>query len=455
MPVAGKARIALFDPRGETATWLKASGVVSQLVEATSELSGYDLLIVGKGALTLTGPVPDIRSVRDGLTVIVFEQTGEVLEKRFGFRVAEYGLRQVFPRVPDHPLLHGLAREHLRDWRGEATLLPPRLKYEMRPRHGPTVLWCNLPVTRLWRCGNRGNVASALIEKPARGDFLPVVDGGYALQYSPLLEYREGAGRVLFCQLDVTGRTETDPAAETLARNLLRYGSTRSPFARRTAVYAGDPAGLSHLESAGIKARPLPEAKLAPEQVLILGPGGARQLAGQAAVLGNWLQAGGHLLALGLGQEDLRLLSPLPVTVKVGEHISTGFAAFGRDSLLAGVGPADVHNRDPREVPLVRAGARRFGNGVLAQAEEVKAVFCQLVPWQFASDKPMNLKRTYRRVSFLLTRLLGNLGVESATPLLDRFDRPVPEGGSEQRWWDGFYLDRPEEWDDPYRFFRW
>ena len=71
--------------------------------------------------------------MRDGLKVIVFEQTAEVLEKRFGFRVAEYGLRQVFQRVPDHPLLAGLDAEHLRDWRGEATILPPRLKYKLRP----------------------------------------------------------------------------------------------------------------------------------------------------------------------------------------------------------------------------------------------------------------------------------------------------------------------------------
>ena len=30
----------------------------------------------------------------------------------------------------------------------------------MRPRYGPTVKWCDIPVTRLWRCGNRGNLAS-------------------------------------------------------------------------------------------------------------------------------------------------------------------------------------------------------------------------------------------------------------------------------------------------------
>ena len=80
----------------------------------------------------------------------------------------------------------------------------------------PQVKWCGIPVTRLWRAGNRGNVASVLIEKPARGDFMPILDGGFGLQFSPLLEYREGKGMMLFCQMDVTGRTESDPAAETL-----------------------------------------------------------------------------------------------------------------------------------------------------------------------------------------------------------------------------------------------
>src|SRR5262249_52890695 len=112
-----------------------------------------------------------------------------------------------------------------------------------RARHGPTVRWCGIEVTRPWRCGCRGNVASVLIEKPARGDFLPILDGGYALQYSPLLEYREGRGMVLFCQLDVTGRTEGDPAADRLARNILGYVSAWKPKPRRQVVYAGDPAG--------------------------------------------------------------------------------------------------------------------------------------------------------------------------------------------------------------------
>ena len=225
------ARIALFDHKGETRQWLERSGINFQQVGASADLSAYDLLIVGKAALSPHSPAPDITRVREGLKVLLFEQSSQTLEKRFGFRVAEYGLRQVFPRVADHPVLDRLGTEHLRDWRGAATILPPRLEYELDRRFNgaPTVRWCDLPVTRLWRCGNRGNVASVLIEKPTRGDFLPILDGGFSLQYSPLLEYREGRGMVLFCQLDVTGRTENDPAAENLARNLLSYAAAWKP----------------------------------------------------------------------------------------------------------------------------------------------------------------------------------------------------------------------------------
>ena len=102
-------KIALFDPPGETRKLLSDLSIVFTSIDTGTDLSEYDTLIVGKGALTLPGPAPSIARVRNGLKVIVFEQTAAVLEKRLGFRVAEYGLRQVFPRVGDHPILSARA----------------------------------------------------------------------------------------------------------------------------------------------------------------------------------------------------------------------------------------------------------------------------------------------------------------------------------------------------------
>jgi beta-galactosidase len=451
----GGVKIALLDPKGETGKLLARLKVPFKVVDASADLASYDVLIVGKGALTPDGPGPDVGRVRDGLKVLVFEQTAPVLEGRFGFRVAEYGLREVFRRVPDHPTLAGLGAEHLHDWRGAATLLPPRLEYALRPRYGPTVRWCGLEVPRAWRCGCRGNVASVLIEKPARGDFLPILDGGYGLQYSPLLEHREGKGLVLFCQMDVSGRTETDPAADALARNLIRYVAAWKPGPRRRALYAGDPAGLKHLQTAGFALDPYVKGALAADRVLIVGPGGGRTLAADAAAVAKWLKAGGNLLAIGLDGAEARAFLPFQIDTKKGEHISAYFEPAARGSLLAGVSPAEVHNRDPRELPLVTGGAAVLGNGVLARAENANVVFCQLVPWQFEPRNQMNLKRTFRCASRLVTRLAANLGTAASTPILERFRSPVKAPATERRWLEGLYLDVPVEWDDPYRFFRW
>jgi hypothetical protein len=437
------SKLALFDPKGEAAAQLTSMGLPFTRIESGASLASYDTLVIGKGALTVSGPGPDIARVRDGLRVLVFEQTGDVLEQRFGFRIAEYGLRWVFPRVAGHPVMAGLTEDHLRNWRGASTTLSPRLQYEVSQafNYVPTVKWAGITVPRVWRAGNRGSVASALIEKPARGDFLPLLDGGYALQYSPLLEYREGRGMVLFCQMEVNGRTETDPAAQALARNIVSYVLAWKPPVRRTPVYVGDSIGLKYLQSAGIAAAE-PGGGVGAGQLLIVGPGGGSKLP---------RHAGATVLALGVGEHDARALGAKTV---LQEHIAAYFEPFDAASPLAGVSPAEVHNRDPRKFPLV-TGPGIVGDGVLAVADGGRLVFSQIAPWQFAdySGERMNVKRTFRKVACLTARLLGNLGATGETPLLPRFAAAPSQ--IDKRWLDGLYLDIPEEWDDPYRFFRW
>src|SRR5207245_3157962 len=143
-------------------------------------------------------------------------------------------------------------------------------------------------------------------------------------------------------------RTERDPAAEALTRNILRHVSAWKASPRRRALYVGDPAGKKHLEAAGLSLGAYTKEVLSADRVLIVGPGGGRKLAGDAAALGKWLEAGGNLLALGLDGADTAFL-PFKVEMKKEEHIAAYFEPPGASSLLAGVGPADVHNRDPRQ----------------------------------------------------------------------------------------------------------
>ena len=52
-------------------------------------------------------------------------------------------------------------------------------------------------------------------------------------------------------------------------------------------------------------------------------------------------------------------------------------------------------------------------------------------PWFFSFHEQLNLRRTYRRTSFTLARLLANMGVSAPTPLLSWFSMPV--GGDEPK----------------------
>ena len=83
----------------------------------------------------------------------------------------------------------------------------------------------------------------------------------------------------------------------------------------------------------------------------------------------------------------------------------------------------------------------------------VQVISRSMAPWTFSREQ--SFRRTFRQTSVLLERLLTNMGVAGSTPLLERFSQPVEVTKSEKRWLSGFYIDQPEEWDDPYRFFRW
>ena len=57
--------------------------------------------------------------------------------------------------------------------------------------------------------------------------------------------------------------------------------------------------------------------------------------------------------ALMQSSPDAGAFLPFQLCLTQTEHSSAYFKPFATDSLLAGVGPADVHNRAPRVLPLV------------------------------------------------------------------------------------------------------
>ena len=97
--------------------------------------------------------------------------------------------------------------------------------------------------------------------------------------------------------------------------------------------------------------------------------------------------------------------------MKKAEHIAAYFDA------ARGVAPRWPASARRTSTTATRASCRSspagptvIGDGVLARAENADVVFCQLVPWQFDPKKQMNLKRTFRRASCLVTRLAATWG---------------------------------------------
>src|SRR5438876_813662 len=87
-------------------------------------------------------------------------------------------------------------------------------------------------------------------------------------------------------------------------------GTTRSwsawkPSATRKVLYAGDPEGKRHLEAAGLTVDDYDGKELPVDRLLIVGPGGGRKLAGDPIATIKWLADGGHLLGIGLDQDDV------------------------------------------------------------------------------------------------------------------------------------------------------
>ena len=175
---------------------------------------------------------------------------------------------------------------------------------------------------------------------------------------------------VIFCQMDVTGRTDNDPAADALSRNILRHVAG-GPSPGRKIVYVGEPAGKLTCKHRGFAAGEFNKDTLKPDSVLIVGPGGGKPLAGEVGTIADFLKAGGRMLAVGLDADEAKACLPFGVVMKKSEYIGAAFAAPGVKSLLAGVGPGDVHNRDPRVLNLVELEPTVLGDGVLAQSGNV------------------------------------------------------------------------------------
>ena len=223
-PAGGGRGVVLFDPAGDTRSLLKRTGL--DLRDMSGALRDHDsmLLVIGRRALTsedeaaaLTDAGLD-EAVRRGMNVLVFEQAPDGWEGTvMGLRVRETSTRYAFGCAEGHPALTGITNTDLHHWRGDSDLVEAYQQPAARPKHT-----YDYPL-RFWHWGNDNIVATYVIEKPQVGAARALVECGFDLSETPLLEVAVGKGRAIFCQLDVTNRYGVDPAATRIVDNLLTY----------------------------------------------------------------------------------------------------------------------------------------------------------------------------------------------------------------------------------------
>ncbi|MDA3923584.1 MAG: hypothetical protein PF904_02660 [Kiritimatiellae bacterium] len=491
-PVAPKIQknVYLYDTKGLTAKlfdrlnigYTKFNGSASELSElcyskgvAVSKTVAEDrdpapgtILVIGRESLSKEG-IAWMGSLPEGVHVIVFEQNSAMLEGLLGFRIAERGMRTLFPRYP-HIVTDLVSSAGFRDWRGASTLLPQFLEgLPQSEEHNPIWQWCEHYCTRVWRSSNQGSTASVLIEKPQRGNWRALLDCGFDLQYSPLLECVEKNRRTVFCQLDVTGRTEHEPVADRLVVNLLAYldrtgmeqatevkvmgNKAKSLMDELNVVCGSAGASPSHASlsqgdlTGGRESFRAADPGLTGDCILV-----ADSSAAPPEDIGELITKGQMVLCLGMTAEQLSQWSPIPVKGVLTNACFTRIEELPAE--LHGLSNADWawHGRIKYDAVNTDDDSNFYGNNALRVVHygEGCVVFCQVPPWKI-DEKAKPYLRTSKRASYrLVSRILSNMGASFDMPLEERFAKPVGKA-----WLNSYYIDVPVAEDEPYRYYRW
>jgi len=385
-----KGKIALIDPEFSTRTMMERLGIPFTLLNFGEDLTDYQLVIVGRRAMSYerayrTSGFDIARALESGINVLMMGQKEDVLRNRFGFRTEYIGSRFVYIRDTYNPILKGLQDRDFRNWRGSASLVDP---YQASRNESGRPLEANLTQweymwndgkdhRRPFKWGDRGTVSTIVLHKPERGNFVPVLDCEFNLDYTPLMEYRSGNGRLMFCQVDIEGRTEdhfspmADPVADTLFGNLVETLSAKpEPVAWNKLAYLGGPKGEALLNKLRVISTKISTpSDLRDQRVLVVGELTDAAVTASAVGIKAFAERGGTVLVLPQQSATLTRMLPFPCQVKqtdvhqvlAGKNTNGALRALGNaDFYWKGILPTDILSGLP-------AGSRMLNPAIIAQ----------------------------------------------------------------------------------------
>ena len=314
LTVPAGVRLGLFDRAGRTSAVLAAHGVkplrFGTLEPFVAEqLAGLNCLLIGAEGLDLS------RMKGFAATVLPWVREGGVvlcLRQRAGLsswvpakltRDARRTTTIAWPRDTGHPVLAGVSAEMLRYWRGDHVVA-------------------------------RGDFVKA----PTLG-WRPIIDAGGpgGLRWAPLVEMRLGKGTIVLCQMLLTEKLDTEPAAAILLQKLLAYAGQYRPAAPVGVRVVGEADGAfrRRLTALGLEAGDSTEARVI--VVDAAAPGA------DAETLRPSLAAGATVVLHGLTPEHLARWEALLPPGTTLEHVKAIHAVrTAQDPVLAGISATDL-----------------------------------------------------------------------------------------------------------------
>lgn len=292
--------VALFDPAGETAAFLKSVGVSFTALPSLESLpAGIKVLVVGRDAIEAKGSTSTRLAVcaSQGRAVIVLDQTNplkyqaipaemelasRVRKNEFGTEVPTADGRTAFIEDTSHPALRGLKDKDFFTWGPDLPAATPAAHLVFRNAYA----------------------------KPTRGG-KSLVQCGPRLAFSALVEVTVGQGVMYLCQLDLGAKLAVNPVAQQVLLNLIRSGTDyKLEYAGVAAVIADEQLGKA-VEAVGLQyskaADVLAALKESDKKIALVSatPANLKVLVGNLEVVQAFWQRGGTLMLCGLTPEGL------------------------------------------------------------------------------------------------------------------------------------------------------
>ncbi|MCX6983538.1 MAG: hypothetical protein NT118_02140 [Lentisphaerae bacterium] len=404
-------KIYCYDEKGLTSSLLERLGIASDKVGSTQNFNGMPdnaTLVIGResldGFLKIVKPEEFSAKINAGMRVLVMEQG---LDSVLGPYMKEIRLRNQFMKMSGHPVTAGFKDSDFAQWRGESSLTPSHPQWDPASEYTE---YNNHQMFGKW--GNEGIVSTLPIRRPQHGNFRTLLAGGFDQEWAAIIEFHQGKGDIIFCQADVSGRSQNNPVAETLVLQTLKYLNAYNPPALGAAAFCGSGKTLEWIK------RFNPELAGSPEKANLLLTDSNENAGVQKQWLEKYVKEDGKtMLVLWPGpNSDLKWISPDISVSLIKEHDNQFYKSVLTDAdkknkLFNGINTDDLFFRFRRpEMPLITkvpSGAQILAGGLFADIPcgKGRVIICQIDPSLHEGE------RSYAKIVRMFSNILTSFNV--------------------------------------------